>query len=123
MDASQVTGASSSYARKYALNGLFAIDDNKDSDATNQGDKSPVSASNVKTGKDAAGNGERDSGQPVAAPDGIYYCSDCGNEIVGIKMGSRVMKPHDIAYSTLSNYGRQLCKDCAQKAKNESKTA
>lgn len=35
MDASQVTGAASSYARKYALNGLFCIDDNKDSDATN----------------------------------------------------------------------------------------
>ena len=39
MDGSQITGASSSYARKYALNGLFAIDDNKDSDTTNnQGD-------------------------------------------------------------------------------------
>ena len=35
MDGSQVTGASSSYARKYALNGLFAIDDTKDSDSTN----------------------------------------------------------------------------------------
>ena len=35
MDGSQVTGASSSYARKYALSGLFAIDDNKDSDTTN----------------------------------------------------------------------------------------
>ena len=32
MDESQVTGASSSYARKYALNGLFAIDDTKDAD-------------------------------------------------------------------------------------------
>lgn len=39
MDGSQVTGASSSYARKYALNGLFAIDDTKDSDATNVGKK------------------------------------------------------------------------------------
>ena len=39
MDGSQVTGASSSYARKYALNGLFAIDDTKDSDTTNTGDK------------------------------------------------------------------------------------
>lgn len=38
MDASQVTGAASSYARKYALNGLFAIDDTKDSDTTNKGD-------------------------------------------------------------------------------------
>lgn len=32
MDAAQVTGASSSYARKYALNGLFLIDDTKDAD-------------------------------------------------------------------------------------------
>ena len=38
MDGSQVTGASSSYARKYALNGLFSIDDAKDSDATNTGE-------------------------------------------------------------------------------------
>jgi hypothetical protein len=36
MDASQITGAASSYARKYALNGLFLIDDAKDADATNQ---------------------------------------------------------------------------------------
>lgn len=35
MDDSQITGATSSYARKYALNGLFAIDDNKDADSTN----------------------------------------------------------------------------------------
>ena len=41
MDGSQVTGASSSYARKYALNGIFAIDDNKDSDSTNVGDTAP----------------------------------------------------------------------------------
>lgn len=41
MDGSQITGASSSYARKYALNGMFAIDDTKDSDATNDG-KPPV---------------------------------------------------------------------------------
>lgn len=33
MDVSQVTGASSSYARKYALNGLFCIDDAKDADS------------------------------------------------------------------------------------------
>lgn len=32
MDGSQITGTSSSYARKYALNGLFAIDDTKDAD-------------------------------------------------------------------------------------------
>jgi hypothetical protein len=32
MDESQITGAASSYARKYALNGLFCIDDTKDAD-------------------------------------------------------------------------------------------
>lgn len=46
MDSSQITGAASSYARKYALNGLFLIDDTKDSDATNEhgkgaGDEKP----------------------------------------------------------------------------------
>src|SRR6056297_62771 len=36
MDSMQLTGATSSYARKYALNGLFAIDDTKDSDGLNK---------------------------------------------------------------------------------------
>lgn len=35
MDASQITGTASSYARKYALNGLLAIDDTDDADAIN----------------------------------------------------------------------------------------
>lgn len=42
MDGSQITGAASSYARKYALNGLFCIDDTKDADATNVGEQQPV---------------------------------------------------------------------------------
>ena len=44
-DDSQITGATSSYARKYALNGLFCIDDTKDADATNthgKDDKTPA---------------------------------------------------------------------------------
>ncbi|WP_424777656.1 ERF family protein [Porphyromonas endodontalis] len=41
MNASQITGATSSYARKYALNGLFAIDDTKDADATNKEQDEP----------------------------------------------------------------------------------
>ena len=45
MDACQLTGATSSYARKYALNGLFCIDDTKDSDATNtHGKEAPTKA-------------------------------------------------------------------------------
>lgn len=40
MDSMQLTGATSSYARKYSLNGMFLIDDTKDSDATNTHGKS-----------------------------------------------------------------------------------
>ena len=48
MDESQITGASSSYARKYALNGLFAIDDNKDADSTNSHGKTETPKAKVK---------------------------------------------------------------------------
>ena len=50
MDSSQVTGATSSYARKYALNGLFAIDDNKDADATNTHGKDTIKVNMTPTG-------------------------------------------------------------------------
>lgn len=45
MDIAQCFGASSSYARKYALNGLFLIDDTKDADATNTHSKSSKTSS------------------------------------------------------------------------------
>lgn len=45
MDGAQITGAASSYARKYALNGLFCIDDVKDPDTTNRHEgKDPTKA-------------------------------------------------------------------------------
>lgn len=49
MDGSQITGTASSYARKYALNGLFNIDDTKDADTNEyhkQTNKSNVSVKN-----------------------------------------------------------------------------
>lgn len=58
MDGSQITGAASSYARKYALNGLFLIDDTKDSDATNDHGKArvaPKGAIQAVTGGKAGG--------------------------------------------------------------------
>lgn len=55
MDGAQVTGASSSYARKYALNGLFLIDDTKDADTRDnstkeqpQADKTPMATEGQK---------------------------------------------------------------------------
>ncbi len=44
MDESQITGATSSYARKYALNGLFAIDDTKDADTNESREESNARA-------------------------------------------------------------------------------
>src|SRR5699024_6348275 len=52
-DLSQITGTASSYARKYALNGLYLIDDTKDADTDeyrNQGNKAPKSASQAEIG-------------------------------------------------------------------------
>jgi hypothetical protein len=42
MDSAQLTGATSSYARKYALSGLFCIDDNKDADSNGNGHKAVI---------------------------------------------------------------------------------
>lgn len=57
MDGAQITGAASSYARKYALNGLFCIDDTKDPDATN------------KHGKDEPGPTSKPSAKPTPKSD------------------------------------------------------
>lgn len=68
MDESQVTGASSSYARKYALNGLLCIDDTADSDTTNVGDSTePEKNSGKKPARkapQAAPTPEKTSGTP-----------------------------------------------------------
>jgi hypothetical protein len=49
MDDAQITGSASSYARKYALNGLFCIDDTKDADATNTHGKVAPKTTKAKT--------------------------------------------------------------------------
>lgn len=49
MDGAQITGASSSYARKYALNGLFGIDDTKDPDAMDNRTSTPKASSKPST--------------------------------------------------------------------------
>lgn len=64
MDGSQVTGAASSYARKYALNGLFNIDDTKDADSDekpktgNREAKGQASGKQTSTGQSSAQSAE-----------------------------------------------------------------
>lgn len=89
MDAAQITGSASSYARKYALNGLFAIDDTKDADATNTGDAPKKSASASTT------------------------CANCGKPIVGV-LGYSAL---DVAKMNKARFGRELCATCSTKLK------
>lgn len=96
MDGSQVTGASSSYARKYALNGLFCIDDAKDSDFTNTG------AQDAPQAKKAQPRANYPA-KPTTPPEGDYVptCADCGKEISA--------KVHDFS---AKKFGTPLCMDC-----------
>ena len=52
MDGSQITGTASSYARKYALNGLFCIDDTKDADTDEYANQNDTNEKVVKTATD-----------------------------------------------------------------------
>lgn len=74
MDASQITGASSSYARKYALNGLLAIDDNADSDTTNNGQQQTQTQQPVPQQSSTA------QYHPNDINEGMEYLSRCVNK-------------------------------------------
>lgn len=111
MDSSQVTGAASSYARKYALNGLFCIDDNKDSDATNTHGKEEKPEKKPDTPKKADDIIKRDG-------DNEYFiCPNCGkpNHAFTKKDGS-VMTPREMLEMSMRDFGKPLCKDCYKKA-------
>ena len=76
MDGSQITGASSSYARKYALNGLFAIDDNADSDTANDGQHQAAQ-------QQAQTQAQQTASQQFNSNDlneGLAYLSRCANK-------------------------------------------
>ena len=94
MDGSQVTGASSSYARKYALNGMFAIDDTKDSDTTNTHGKE----------------------QARQTPQKEYKCECCGKPFEGFDWGGKHYTPAQQVEIAKKKYdGKVLCRDCAKK--------
>lgn len=76
MDGSQITGASSSYARKYALNGLFAIDDNADSDTTNDGQHQEAQQQ-TQTQQPTAQQSASPQHHPSDLNEGLAYLSRC----------------------------------------------
>lgn len=81
MDGSQITGASSSYARKYALNGLFAIDDNQDSDAANEVQHQEAQQqTQTQTQQPAAQQPATSPFNPNNLNEGLAYLSRCANK-------------------------------------------
>jgi hypothetical protein len=121
MDQAQVTGASSSYARKYALNGLFAIDDTKDADNNDNSPKEPEKKTTAKekveadglhtvsNGKVVAKEVKRDAfrdekGEIVRDGNGHTACASCGRLV-----GDAVEK-----YS-IKKFGSVLCMACQGK--------
>lgn len=93
MDGSQITGAASSYARKYALNGLFLIDDTKDSDGTNT------------HGKDAASPPAAKKPSSDAPPSSSEPPSIMDKAISYVKSQSDKKKAYE---QILMKYGEQL---------------
>ena len=105
MDPAQLTGATSSYARKYALGGLFALDDTKDADATND-HKGKAMASKA----EAAGIGEQMK---------EYKCCDCGKEFKEyIDKNGKTWTAGQVYHMSESNNtdGKARCSACMNKA-------
>ena len=95
MDGSQITGSSSSYARKYALNGLFLIDDTKDADTINKGDI-PKTHENVP---------KTQATSKTTNTSNTEKCEACGAEISS-----------KVATYSMTKFGKKLCFDCQKKA-------
>lgn len=93
MDDSQITGMASSYARKYALNGLFCIDDTKDADTDEV---------------------KRQEQKPVKK--GAVICESCGMPIKSVTCQGIRYSPDDIADKALDRYGKRLCWGCMKAA-------
>lgn len=104
MDDSQITGMASSYARKYALNGLFCIDDTKDADTDE-----------AKRQEDAPNKREK---KPDNKAEAQVLCEYCGLPIKSVKRGGRVYSTSEIAENAVKKYGMRLCWGCMRTKNN-----
>lgn len=108
MDESQITGTASSYARKYALNGLFLIDDTKDPDTDeyrNQQNSAPIPAAVAKISK-------------AQADEIINLSQGAGVPVVTILKGYRISKLEDMTAIDAGKTINTLKKRIADKMSN-----
>ena len=123
MDDSQITGTASSYARKYALNGLFCIDDTKDADMPEyQGAGHQNPAGGKKPPKQQpAPKREVPAQKPQSTQEQRFICAGCGKPLQPVNHKGEIFDVAHIAASTKNKFGRVLCWTCAQKQPKEEK--
>ena len=120
MDDSQITGTASSYARKYALNGLFCIDDTKDADTDEyQAAGGQNTAVSKKPQKQPAQKREVPAPKQQPALEQSFICACCGKPLQPVTYKNRTVEPAETAASTKKKFGRVLCWTCAQKQPKE----
>lgn len=120
MDDSQITGTASSYARKYAMNGLFCIDDTKDADTDEyQEAGGQNTAGGKKPQKQPAPKREAPAPKQQPAQEQPFICAGCGKPLQPVSYKNRTVEPAETAASTKKKFGRVLCWTCAQKQPKE----
>jgi hypothetical protein len=97
MDGSQITGAASSYARKYALSGLFLIDDNKDADSNEYHKQNDQQKPKQQGQQQQQGNQQAQEQNQVRYIDNNQYQEI--NDLI-----SNIAKIKGMPFDTLANY-------------------
>jgi len=110
MDDSQITGAASSYARKYALNGLFCIDDTKDADTMDNRESAQKPSKGVKfedKSKESIAPG-------VTMEDATPKSDTFGEDVPVDPKCARCKKDvsETEAKESIQKYNRMMCEDC-----------
>ena len=109
MNESQITGSGSSFARKYALNGLFAIDDTKDDDATNEYVKSKKPVAPKNQSKKLTEKVSKPNGKQVLTQKGFEFLKKEGT-LNDVKSALNDREITDLQKSALLILERQLTK-------------
>jgi hypothetical protein len=115
LDEAQITGATSSYARKYALQGLFALDDNKDPDATNEGPDKPKSKPDSKPKPEPKSKAAPKSESKPENPKKVLgnLSKGTADAIANMMKEVGVAKPHLVNHLK-KHYDREYIKDEAE---------
>ena len=117
MDDSQITGTASSYARKYALNGLFCIDDTKDADTDEYQKQQEGKTAKSEPAKAAIPPKQKPGYKLPPQGDATVICDRCGGQVMDYFDGKATVKAARLAARAKQLYGYALCEKCVAAAK------